>query len=187
MKIIVLSMFYRSIKGILGFSRETLAALITDIEGRESRRRECATFDFPPEHPRSSTTDDVECFFSVMRDAIGKHFTTKEVQCGFRKLCVEFKKRMNPDLPFYYHTSSHSRFNEGPLPSFNEPSSKPKRKHKRAPRREQPSAFAPGRASMPVRGSMSIRAKFHNQPVDLPPPPNAPIHTTEHAYNKLQK
>ena len=62
-KPIVLSIiiFYRSIKGILGFSRERIAALITDIK---SRRKDCATFGFPPEHPRSSITDDVECFFS---------------------------------------------------------------------------------------------------------------------------
>lgn len=50
---------YRSIKGILGFSRETLPALITDTEGRESRWRECVTLGYPPEHPWSSTTDDV--------------------------------------------------------------------------------------------------------------------------------
>ena len=34
---------------------------------------------FRPEHPRSSTTDDVECFFSVLRDMVGKDFTLKQV------------------------------------------------------------------------------------------------------------
>ncbi len=39
----------------------------------------------PPEHPRASTSDDVECFFSVMRDNLGKNFTLKEVKYNFRK------------------------------------------------------------------------------------------------------
>ena len=121
---------------------------------------------------------------SVMRDAIDKNFTTKEVQYSFRKMCIEFKKRINPDLPYYYHTSSHTRFHEGPLPSFNEPSSKPKRKHKCAPRREQPAAFTPGRVSMPVWGSMSVQAQFHNQPVELLPPPSMPVHISDHTYSK---
>lgn len=34
----------------------------------------------PQEHPRASTTDDVECFFSVLRDSVGKDFTLKEVK-----------------------------------------------------------------------------------------------------------
>ena len=51
-----------------------------------------------------------------MRDAVGRNFTTKEVKFGFRKVCAEFTKRLDPDLPFYYHTSSHTRYYEGPLP-----------------------------------------------------------------------
>jgi hypothetical protein len=118
-----------------------------------------------------------------MRDTIGQNFTTKQVRYGFRKICCEFIKRLNPELPFYYHTSSNERFQEGPLPSFDEKSSKRKRKHSRIPRREQVAAFAPGRASMPVRGSLSVRAKFHNQPVELPPPPNTSFNF-EHSYSK---
>ena len=45
--------------------------------------------------PRASTTDDVECFHS-MRDTIGKDFTTKQVQFGFRKVAMEFLRRMYP-------------------------------------------------------------------------------------------
>lgn len=179
--------YCRSIKGILGFSKETFTALVTNIEGTEHRRRRNASMGSPPEHPRSCSTDDVECFFSVMRDTIGKNFTTKEVRYGFRKICNEFVKRLNPDLPFYYHTSTHTRFQEGPLPDFN--ASIPghiRRKHARVPRREQPAAFAPGRASMPVRGSLSVRAQFHNQPVELPPPPNTPSNI-EHSYYRNQK
>ena len=43
---------------------------------------------FRPEHPRSSTTDDVECFFSVLRDMVGKDFTLKQV-CFFLLLLVD--------------------------------------------------------------------------------------------------
>ena len=62
----------------------------TDIESREWKR--CSNHDasLPPEHPRASTTDDVECIFSVLRDMVGKHFTLKEVKFGWRKACVEF-------------------------------------------------------------------------------------------------
>ena len=62
-----------------GFSRETIVALAANIESREWRRRYLAEHNLPPEHPRASTTDDVECFFSVLRDSVGKDFTLKEV------------------------------------------------------------------------------------------------------------
>ena len=173
---------YRNINQICGFSRETLAAVIANIESREWRRIENAKCGRKPEHPRASTTDDVECFFSIMRDSIGQNFTTKQVKFAFRKVCTEFTKRLDPDLPFYYHTSSHSRFCEGPLPDFSEPSSKAKRKHKTVPRREQPAAFAPRRATMPVKGSLTVRAQFHNVPIQLPPLPSDPVHVFEHSY-----
>ena len=109
--------------------------------------------------------------FQCLADTIGRNFTTKQVRFGFRKACVEFKKkRLDPDLPFYYHTSSHSRFYEGPLPDFNVSNLKKKRKFQTAPH-EQPAAFAPRRATMPVRGSLSVRPQFHNLPLELPPIP----------------
>ena len=128
-----------------------------------------------PEHPRASTSDDVECFFSMLRDAIGKTFTGKQVQFSFRKLCLVFCKRVDPDLPFYYHTSSHTHYTEGPLASFDQMSTKMKRKNKRLPGREQTAAFAGRRATMPVHGSLGVRAQFHNQPIESRPPPTAPI------------
>ena len=64
----------------------------------------------PPEHPRASTTDDVECFFSILRDFVGKHFTVEQVQFEFRKLSIEFMKRMDPDFSFYYYTAAHNLF-----------------------------------------------------------------------------
>ena len=78
----VISMYKycRDITSIRGFTRETLSALAVNLESREWRRRFNKCNNIPPEHPRASTTDDVECFFSVLRDMIGKDFTHKKVQ-----------------------------------------------------------------------------------------------------------
>ena len=105
---------FREVYGICGFSRETLVAVTTDIESREQKFLYNMEEGLPPEHPRASTTDDVECFFSVLRDVVGKHFTVKQVQYEWRKLCTEHMKRLDPDTPFFYYTSSHDRFYEGP-------------------------------------------------------------------------
>ena len=169
----------RPIYKILGFSKENLVALITNIEGREfGRRLNCLN---KPEHPRASTSDDVECLFSMMRDALGQNFTSKEMQYGFRKVAFGFAKRLDPELPFYYHTATHSHYSEGPLKAFDEPSKKTKAS--RVPRRELSSAavFSSRRAQLPVHRSLSIRTQFHNQPVNLPPPPTHPITMSEHA------
>ena len=48
--------------------------------------------------------------------------------------CEELTKRMDPDLPYYYHTSTHNRFYEGKLPKFDEPAHRTK-KQQRPPRR----------------------------------------------------
>ena len=69
-----------------------------------------------------------------------------------------------------------------PLPEFSEPGKKTSRKQKRVLRREQPAAFAPRRATMPVRGSLSVRPQFHNLPLELPPLPTGLIHVSEHSY-----
>lgn len=74
-----ITQFYRPIDRIRGFSRETLIALMANIESREWRRVRNENNAIPPEHPRSSTTDDIECFFSVLRDTVGKDFTLKQV------------------------------------------------------------------------------------------------------------
>lgn len=75
---------------------------------------------------RSSTMEDVECFFCVIRDAIGKHFTTKEVKCGFRKFVWNSKKIKSKPTLLLPHLKHSSHFNEGPLPSFNVPLGKGK-------------------------------------------------------------
>ena len=44
----------------------------------------------------------------------------------FWKVTHEFLKRMDPDLPFYYHTSTRTKFYEGVMPAFDtKPSKKP--------------------------------------------------------------
>ena len=95
--------------GVCGFSRETVT---TDIESRELKSAKNVEEGIKFEHPRASTTDDVECFFSVFRDLLGKNFIVKRVQYEWRNICEEFYKRMDPQLPYYYHTSAHDRFYE---------------------------------------------------------------------------
>ncbi|XP_065899778.1 uncharacterized protein [Dysidea avara] len=109
----------RSISGVRGFSRETLIALAPNIESREWRRNYNRGLNIPAEHPRASSTDDVECFFSVLRDTVGRDFTLKQVYYGWRKVTKEFLKRMDPELPFYYHTTKHSYYYKDLMPEFN--------------------------------------------------------------------
>ena len=137
------SVIYRDIKGMCGFTREVLVAVVADIETAEWRRIELQNQSQPPEHPRASTTDDVECFFSVIRDLVGKDFSLKQVKYTWRKMCVKYEKRIDPELPYYYYTSAHDRFYEGDRPSFNE--AKKKKKKTRLPQREIAS-FVSGRA-----------------------------------------
>lgn len=136
----------------------------------------------PPEHPRASTTDDVECFFSILRDSVGKDFTLKNVFFAWRRACLEFTKRIDQDLPYYYFTASHDRFYECERPGFNEPSmSKNPRGSMRVRRSESLVGQAPGRTTLPVPGAKSVRLTYHNVPVEIPPPPGT-SHLAEHTY-----
>ena len=93
---------------------------------------------------------------------------------------------MDPELPFYYHTSTHQRFYEGDMPLFSE-APKKARKQKRAPRRELVGSIG-RRVSFPVRGSLSVRTEFHNVPVSLPPLPDVCSSArvaSEHSYFSL--
>ena len=71
----VYCLFVWPINRVLGFSRETLVAVITDIDGREWQRRHSSQRGGIPDHPRASTSDDVECFFSM---AFGQNVTVKD-------------------------------------------------------------------------------------------------------------
>ena len=77
--LIVQYLFCRPVNQVRGFTRETLIALAADIETRQWRRAFLLVNGLPPEHPRASTTDDVECFFSILRDTVGKDFKLKQV------------------------------------------------------------------------------------------------------------
>ena len=139
------------------FTREVLTALIANIQ---TRRKEIAGSQSKvPEHPRASNTDDVECFFTVLCDHVGTNFTLKQAKFVWRKVCHEYQKRIDPSLPFYYFTSSHDRFYEGPRPSFNKPPKQ--KKSKRIPRSEQVASLISGRATLPVRGTLTVQPQFH--------------------------
>jgi len=149
---------YRSLSGVHGLTRETLVALTTTIESREWMRRRRAESGLSPEHPRSSSTDDVECFFSILRNTIGTDFTSKKVMLEWRKVCQEFSKRINPELPFYYYTSTHDRFYKCNRDSFDVCASKLSKsnpRHQRVKRQEQPGRFTVGRATMIQPGPKS--------------------------------
>ena len=122
------------------------------------------------ENPRAGTTDDVECMFSIMRDLTGKHFMLREARYTWRKVCIEFAKRLDPDLGFYYFTSSHDRFMEGERPDFDHKSTR-KSSNVRPRRRERPSNLIYGLATFPQPGAKSVRVTYHNLPIDAPPPP----------------
>ena len=42
-------------------------------------------------------------------------------------MCLEFRRRLDPDLQFYYYNTSHERFVEGELPPFSEKADKPRK------------------------------------------------------------
>ena len=172
----------RPVNCIRGFSRETLNAMVANIEGREFRRCYLASRNLPPEHPRACTTDDVECFFSVMRDTVGRDFSLKTVQHAWKRCCLEFTKRVDPELPFYYYVSAHGRFFEAPRPTFDVPSCRPPRP-RRVRRSEMLVGQAPGRTTLPVPGSRSVRLTYHSLPVNMPPPPHAQSYVSDHSYS----
>ncbi len=85
---------------------------------------------------------------------------------------------MDPDLPFYYYTSSKSRYYEGDLPEFSIAGKEPR--PSRPPQREI--LGSTGHVTLTTRGKGTIRTRFHKQPVELPPPPGASVSLTEHSY-----
>ena len=72
-------------KGICGFSRETVIEVLANIECQERRRQEIGN----PEHPRAGTTDDCECFFALLhRITHGRYVTLGEFRYWWRKLVM---------------------------------------------------------------------------------------------------
>lgn len=81
--IIILS--YRPVKGICGFSRETVIAVTSNIESMELRRRQASEIGYP-EHPRAGTSDDVEAFIGLLHRFLGNIFTLKDMKTFWRKI-----------------------------------------------------------------------------------------------------
>ncbi|XP_072044001.1 uncharacterized protein [Amphiura filiformis] len=99
----------RPLDTVCGLSRETFIGVTGNIDSQELRRTEGKQ----PEHPRSSTTDDVECFFSLShRKQHGQHPTHKKWKYSWQRLIWEFSNRLDPDLPFWYWTLNE-RFSLG--------------------------------------------------------------------------
>lgn len=165
---------FRPVKGVRGFSRETVIALMANIESQEFQRRQTAQTHGTPEHPRASSSDDVECFFSILHNHLGQHYDVKTIQQRWRPICNEFLKRINPDLTFFYYTSDKNRYRIHDLPSFDVPSEGGKSRLDllQPTRREDVGQMVVGRATMPVRGFRTVRQQYHSQPADLPQPPN---------------
>ena len=160
----------RPIKGIQGFTREIVVALIANCESMELRRREYATRGIPPEHPRASSTDDVEGFFSLLHGHLGDVFDHQTFLQQQPKLLSEFTKIIDPDLSFYYWTGHKHRYTSEPLPSFNQTSGKVERLDKnKTSRRSDPGVFVSNRASLLQRNSLTARASFHRAAERLPP------------------
>ena len=114
--------FCRPIKGICGLTREIIVGLVANLETCQQRREEYTERDLPPEHPRASSTDDVEGIIALFHEVIGVIFDTKEFLDEFPKIMNEFSKKSDPDLPFYYWTGSQTGYRGFPLPSFYRPS-----------------------------------------------------------------
>lgn len=148
----------RPLKGIRGFTREIIVALIANIESQEKRRADCETKQLPPEHPRASSTDDVEGYIATLHQLIGVIFDHKTFRDNNRKITQEFTKRVDPDLPFYYWTGVNERYHCGSLKSFNEPSKSGTERLDRVTvsRRADPGVFVAGRATLPQRGTLTV-------------------------------
>lgn len=94
---------------------------------------------------------------------------------------MEFRKKIDPDLPFYYYTSAHDRYYEDVMPDFSTKPPKPK-KSTRVPQRELIGQNVGRLATIAVRGKGSMRATFHKQPIDLPPVCPQQQLQVEHSY-----
>jgi len=82
-------------------TREVIVGLLANLETREERRQDYSTRGLPFEHPRASSTDDVEGFFALLHQMLGPHFDLKQFFDQFPKIMHEFMKKIDPELPFF--------------------------------------------------------------------------------------
>ena len=102
----------------------------------------------------------------------GLVFDLKQFYEESTKILNEFTKRIDPNLAFYYWTGVKERYRDFELPSFDNPTGPEivERLDKiKLSRRGDPGVFVANRASLPQRGQLTARAKFHKAPIALPP------------------
>lgn len=146
---------------------EVIVALVANIESMELRRSECQTRCLPPEHPRASSTDDLEGYFSVLHHLLGAIFDHKTFIENSPKITQEFVKKADHDLPFFHWTGINERFHEGPMVSFNVPSAEGIERLDRVTisRRADPGVFLANRVISSTKGkshstsSISLRTR----------------------------
>ena len=80
-----MSYFCRPLDTVRGMSRETLVEVTANIESQEYRRRLNTDVGYS-EHPRASTTDDVEQFFSLCVRHMGNSFTLQQFKYRWRNI-----------------------------------------------------------------------------------------------------
>jgi hypothetical protein len=160
------------LKGICGLTREIIVGLIANLESRRLREEEYKERSLQPEHPRASSSDDVENFISLLHEMLNDIFDLKRFYSEQNKILNEFNKRIDKELQFYYWTGSKTRFSEFELPSFDEPSGSgiiERLDNVHLSRRGDPGVFVANRASLPQKGQLTVRVKFHRAPIALPP------------------
>ena len=82
----------RDVKRICGFTRETLIAVTTNIESRGARTISMLVY---------LRNTHMQILRVLLQYNIGKNFTLKEVKFNFRKVCLEFWNRIDPNLPYF--------------------------------------------------------------------------------------
>ena len=66
-------------------ARETVVGHVANLTSLELRREEYVQRGLPPEHQRSRTSDDVECFIFVHHEMLGVIFYLKDFYASFPK------------------------------------------------------------------------------------------------------
>ena len=71
-------LFFRPWEYVVGFSRETVVEITTNIESQEHRWRMNNIVGYP-EHRRAGGTDDLENLFSILHRVLEAIFTLKQL------------------------------------------------------------------------------------------------------------
>ena len=95
--------FFRPVKDVCGFSRETVVAVTTNVESMEFCRRQNGDIGYE-EHPRAGTTDDVEAIIACLHRMLGAVFTLKQFKAGWKQV-VRYAWTSSASLSPYYSVS----------------------------------------------------------------------------------